>query len=436
MKSLLKKFVPESLLLLYHKISGWAAAAWHGFPAREMIVVGITGTKGKTSTANYVWSVMHAGGYKAGLISSANFRFDDIEEPNPHHMTMPRPFLIQKKMREMVKRGITIMAMEMTSEGMKQYRHMGIPVDIAIFTNLTPEHLASHGNSFERYKRAKTPLFATCLQHPNKTISGKRVPRVLIANTDSPHAEYYLKHPADQKVTFGIESGEVRAEHILSDRSGTSFTIGETNVRLSIPGIFNIYNALPALIAGRALGLPDDAILRGLASLSVIPGRMELIEEGQNFTVIVDYAHEPASLAALLSAADSMRDVGKKIILLTGVIGGGRESRVPLAKLGGEKADYLIITNEDPYEKDPESLIEELSVAAEEAGKIRGTDLFPILDRADAIRKALSLAEEGGIVLIAGKGAEQTMMTREGAVPWNERAIVRGLVKEHLSKTD
>lgn len=435
MKTLIRKLTPEPILLAYHKVLGWLAAAKYGFPAREMIVIGITGTKGKTSTANYMWSVMHAAGYKAGLISSANFRMDTIEEPNPHHMTMPSPFLIQKKMREMVARGITVMAMEMTSEGMKQYRHTGIPVDIAVFTNLTPEHLASHRHNFKVYKRAKAPLFRDSLQHKNKTIHGIQIPRVLIANTDSPHAEYYLQFPADKKITYGIQSGDILATHILSDRAGTSFTVGELNVRLSIPGVFNIYNALPALAAGRALGISDDVIVRGLASLSIIPGRMELIEEGQDFTVIVDYAHEPASLGALLSAADAMREDGKKIILLTGVIGGGREPRIPLAKLGAERADYLIITNEDPYEKDPTLLIEELTVAAESNGKVRGTDLFPILDRTEAIRKALSLAEEGAIVLIAGKGAEQTMMTKNGAVPWNERAIVRTILKEHIAAT-
>ena len=430
----LKKLIPEPLMNAYHNVRAHIAAAVYGFPAREMIVIGITGTKGKTSAANYMWSVMHAAGYTTGLISSANFRFGDIEEPNPHHMTMPDVFLIQKTMREMVRRGITIMAMEMTSEGMKQHRHECIPVDIAVFTNLTPEHLRSHRNDFEVYKRAKAPLFRDSLQHPNKIIAGKRIPRVIIANADSVHAEYYLQFPAEEKYTFGIESGDTRAEKILSERSGTSFCIGETAVRLSIPGVFNIYNALPALIAGRALGIPDSTIKEGLESLKCIPGRMELIEEGQNFTVIVDYAHEPASLGALLRAADSMRDPGARIILLTGVIGGGRESRVPLAKLGAEKADALIITNEDPYEKDPAALIEELAAAAEQAGKIRNQNLFPILDRTEAIKKALSLAAEGDIVRITGKGAEQTMMTRSGPIPWNERKIVRDLLKEHLSK--
>ncbi len=429
-----KKLIPEPCMNAYHNVRAHIAAAVYGFPARELIVIGITGTKGKTSAANYMWSVMHAAGYKAGLISSANFRFGDVEEPNPYHMTMPDPFLIQKKMREMVRRGITVMAMEMTSEGMKQHRHECIPVDIAVFTNLTPEHLRSHRNDFEVYKRAKAPLFRDSLQHENKVIDGKRIPRVIIANADSVHADYYLQFPAEEKYTFGIESGDTRAERILSERSGTSFCVGETKIRLSIPGVFNIYNALPALIAGRALGIPDSTIKLGLESLACIPGRMELVEEGQNFTVIVDYAHEPASLGALLKAADSMRDPGAKIILLTGIIGGGRESRVPLAKLGAEKADFLIITNEDPYEKDPVMLIEELAMAAEGAGKVRERDLFPILDRAEAIRKALSLAEEGAIVLIAGKGAEQTMMTKDGAVPWNERKIVRELLKDHLTK--
>jgi UDP-N-acetylmuramoyl-L-alanyl-D-glutamate--2,6-diaminopimelate ligase len=429
----IKKLIPEPCMSAYHKARALVAAAAYGFPARKMIVIGITGTKGKTSTANYVWSVMHAAGYKAGLISSANFRIDTIEEPNPYHMTMPDPFLIQKKMRDMVRSGITIMAMEMTSEGMKQHRHTGIPVDIAVFTNLTPEHLGSHRNDFERYKKAKSKLFRYALQHKNKVIEGKRIPRVIIANADSIYSTYYLQFAAEEKHTYGLQSGEVRAEKIMSERSGTSFCVGEMLVRLSIPGIFNIYNALPAMIAGRVLGIPDTTIREGLESLRIIPGRMELIDEGQLFTLVVDYAHEPASLGALLGAAESMKESSAKIILLTGVIGGGREPRIPLAKLGAEKAHMLIITNEDPYEKDPSILIEELAQAAESVGKKRDLNLFPILDRTSAIQKALSLAREGDIVLIAGKGAEQTMMTQTGALPWNERAIVRTLLKEHLS---
>jgi UDP-N-acetylmuramoyl-L-alanyl-D-glutamate--2,6-diaminopimelate ligase len=425
----IKSLIPEFVKRLYHCVRAWVAAAQYGFPARGMIVVGVTGTKGKTSTANYIWSVLHAGGIHAGLISSANFRIGDIETPNPYHMTMPDPFLIQKKMREMRTAGVTAVAMEMTSEGMKQYRHIGIPVDIAIFTNLSPEHLGSHGGSFETYKKAKNVLFKKSLQHANKVLEGRTIPRVIIANADSEHASYYLQSPADQKITYGFDAGDVIANNPVSNALGTTFTVEGKTVRLSIPGIFNIYNALPAFIMGRVFGIPEEKVLAGLASLKVIPGRMELIDEGQEFLVVVDYAHEPASLGALLAAAESLRGEGGRTILLTGVIGGGRESRVPLVRLAAKKADYLIITNEDPYDEDPAMLVETLSKVAEEEGKKPDSNLFSILDRRAAIQKALSLAGPSDIVLISGKGAEMTMITKDGAVPWNERAIVRELVR-------
>ncbi len=433
-KDRLRDKAPEPIKRAYHKVRGFAAAAKFGFPAQRMIVVGITGTKGKTSTANYIWSVLTAGGFKAGLISSANFRIGMEEEANVFHMTMPDPFVIQQKLFQMAEAGVNVVCMEMTSEGMKQYRHAGIPVDIAIFTNLTPEHLSSHGGDFELYKQAKAPLFRDSLSAPKKTIGSKRVPRTIIANADSEHAEYYLGFPAEQKITYGIENGDIRATAVIEEKTGTRFVVSGEKMHLSIPGMFNVYNALPACIVGTVLGVSVDDIRRGLDSLSVIPGRMERIEEGQDFSVIVDYAHEPASMTALLRAAETLKNKGGKTILLTGVIGGGRESRRPLAKIGAEKADVLIITNEDPYEEDPQTLIEELADTASNAGKTPGVDLFSILDRREAIRKALKLASSGDIVLISGKGAEETMITSAGAVPWNERAIVRELVREHAAK--
>ena len=430
----IKSHAPEFLKGPYHKVRGFLAALKYGFPAYKMIVVGITGTKGKTSTANYIWSVLSAGGYKAGLISSANFRIDTLEEPNPYHMTMPDPYLIQAKLREMVNAGVTVVCMEMTSEGMKQYRHTGIPVDVAVFTNLTPEHLSSHGGSFEIYKAAKAPLFRDSLNHPKKIIGGKEIPRVAIANADSEHAEFYLQFPADQKITYGIDQGEIRATAIIEEKNGTRFVVSGEKMHLSIPGIFNVYNALPACVAGTVLGLSVEDIRRGLDALTVIPGRMEAIEEGQNFGVIVDYAHEPASMGALLRAAEQLKNENGNIILLTGVIGGGRESRKPLIRVAAQKANRLIITNEDPYDEDPNLLIQELVETAKEEGKILEQDLFAIIDRREAIKKAFSLAVAGDIVLISGKGAEQTMITSAGAIPWEERAIVRELIREHLAQ--
>ncbi|MEI8130091.1 MAG: UDP-N-acetylmuramyl-tripeptide synthetase [bacterium] len=432
MKSLKQK-APEWLKRAYHRMRGFSAAFQYGFPAEKMIVVGITGTKGKTSTANYTWSVLSAGGYSAGLISSANFRIGEVEEPNPYHMTMPDPFLIQQKMREMLDAGITVVCMEMTSEGMKQYRHLGIPVDIAVFTNLTPEHLASHGNSFEEYKKAKAPLFRDALNHPAKIIGGKTITRVIIANADSEHSEYYLSFPADQKITYGITSGEIRATAIIEEKTGTRFVVSGEKMHLSIPGLFNVYNALPACVVGTVLGVSVKDIQKGLDTLAVIPGRMELIDEGQPFSVLIDYAHEPASMGALLTSARKLCGAQGRIILLTGVIGGGRESRKPLIRIATQKSDVLVITNEDPYDEDPEKLISELVSTAENEGFIVNNNLFKNIDRKEAIMIALKQGKPGDVVIISGKGAEQTMITASGAIPWDERAIVRQSVREYLT---
>ncbi len=429
MKKLIKKFTPDAIMNAYHKVRGFHAAFKHSFPAHNMIVIGVTGTKGKTSTANYIWSVLHAGGYNAGLITSANFRTGEKEEINSFHMTMPSSYFIQHKLSQMAKENISIVVVEMTSEGMKQYRHHGIPVDIAVFTNLTPEHLGSHNNDFETYKKAKGPMFAS-LQSVRKTFFGKTIPKVIIANADSEHSEFYLSFPADQKITYGLDSGMVQALGLAHEGNGTTFTATGTRYTLSIPGIFNVYNALPAVIIGTLLDIPTQEIAQGLESLKIIPGRMESIDEGQPFRVYVDYAHEPASLTALLTTARGLIEKDRKVILLMGVIGGGRAHRGPMAEIAADMADYLIITNEDPYDSDPMEMIADLGATAMSRGKKDSEDLFLIPDRREAITKALTLAKDGDIVLISGKGAESTMMTKDGAIPWNEREIVREITKK------
>jgi UDP-N-acetylmuramoyl-L-alanyl-D-glutamate--2,6-diaminopimelate ligase len=435
LKKAAKKILPEYLFLFYHRLKAFCAVCLYGFPARKMIIIGITGTKGKTSTANYVWSVLKAGNYSAGLISTANFRLDDEEIINPYHMTMPDPFLIQSMLRKMYKKGITAVVVEMTSEGMKQYRHTGIPVDFAIFTNLTPEHLTSHKGDFELYKQAKSSLFKALSRVP-KIIGGKSIPRTIIANADSEHAQYYLEFPADKKITYGITNGEVKASAVIETKTGTSFWVDGEQFELSIPGAFNIYNALPALIVGTTLGIQLENIRKGLKTLNLIPGRMERIDEGQEYTVFVDYAHEPASLGALLSTVKNIKAPDGKIILLFGGQGGGRDprKRQPMAELAGSSAEYVIIANEDPYEDDPKQIVDDIANMVAVAGKKINENLFAILDRKEGIRKALSLAKSGDIVLITGKGAETTMMVKGGSIPWNEREIVRQLIQESLAK--
>ena len=429
---MIKKFVrgliSERLLSVYHYFLALAAALRWGFPSRHMVVIGVTGTKGKTSTANFIWSALSAGGHNVGIITTANIRLGDREVLNAYHMTMPGPFTIQRLLREMAEAHCTHCIIETTSEGLKQHRNVGIQYDIGVFTNLFPEHLPSHGGSFDAYKKMKGEMFKSLMGHPKKVLDGRPVERMIIGNADSEHAPFFLSFPADKKITFAVEKkADYTAQNVRSSDSGVTFKLNNTEFQLTIPGAFNVSNALPAIIIARLMDLDDASIVQGLAVLSVIPGRMERIEEGQDFTVFVDYAHEGESMRNVLETADSMRQPGGKVIVLLGAEGGGRDKakRPIMGKLCGTMADYVVVSNVDPYDDDPHEILEDIARAAEEAGKRREADLFVIEDRRAGINKALSLASTGDIVIITGKGAEQSMVVGGRHFPWDDRVVVR-----------
>ncbi len=442
-KSFIKNFLPKNLILFYHYILAAAAAIFYCFPAKKMIIIGVTGTKGKTSTANFIWSCLSSGGYKTGLISTANIRIGGKEELNKYHMTMPGRFTIQKLLAKMVKAGCKYCIVETTSEGIKQYRHIGIFYDIAVFTSLSPEHLQSHGKSFEEYKKMKAKMFASLFLHP-KILNKKKVEKVIIANADNKHSEYFLSFKADRKITFGIlnpvrdlslngvNKADFIAENIAETNNGVEFELKKTPFQIKILGKFNIYNALPAIIISRLAGIDNNAIARGLQNLSIIPGRMEVINEGQKFLVIVDYAHEKESITNVLQTANSLKKPGAKVIILLGAEGGGRDKakRPIMAELSAKMADYVVVSNVDPYDDDPKEILEDIAMSAEKFGKIRDKNLFVIEDRQEGINKALSLAKDNDIVLITGKGAEQSMIINGLKIAWDDRVVVRQELKK------
>jgi UDP-N-acetylmuramoyl-L-alanyl-D-glutamate--2,6-diaminopimelate ligase len=424
MKKFLKKILPARLIVWYHCFLALVATVYYGFPAKKMMVIGVTGTKGKTSTANFIWSVLMAGGHRTGIISTANIRIGEKEFLNPRHMTMPGRFVIQKLMAEMVKNGCQYCVVETTSEGLKQHRQVGIYYNIGVFTNLSPEHLPSHGGSFEKYKKMKGKMFAGGL-------------KVIVANKDDENSDYYLSFPADKKITFALEQpADYVARDIQETTTGVNFDVDKIMFQLAILGKFNVYNALPAVIIGRLVGMDSQTIAKGLLALKVIPGRMELINEGQKFTVIVDYAHEQKSMTSLLQTANNLKGLGAKIILSLGDGGGGRDraKRPVMGELAAKLADYVIVSDTDPYDDDPQEIIETIGAAAEKFGKIRNENLFLIADRRVGIRRALNLAKAGDLVLITGKGAEQSMMmANDQSIPWDDRIIVREELKKILS---
>jgi UDP-N-acetylmuramoyl-L-alanyl-D-glutamate--2,6-diaminopimelate ligase len=399
-----------------------------------MVIIGITGTKGKTTTANFVWAALMGAGFKTGLIGTANIRIGEREEMNKYHMTMPGPMVLQRYLAEMAKAGCTHAVFEVTSEGINQWRHKGINYDYAVFTNLTPEHLPSHGGSFEKYKEAKGKFFAELAKGKRKNLNGRELPKTIIINRDSPHADYFLSFPADKKATYGLGQGaDFTGQDTFTTPAGVAFSVNGEHYVLRIIGEFNIMNALPAIAIARQEGAEPEPIQHGFEELSVIPGRMEKIDLGQPFTLFVDYAHEKESITAVLKTGRTLaKKTGGKVIILLGAEGGGRDPAIRpiMGELSAKLADVAVVSNVDPYEDDPRPIAEDIALAAEKAGMVRERNLFVILDRREGIRFALEAARPGDVVLITGKGAEQSIVIGGKSSPWDDRLVV----KEELAK--
>jgi UDP-N-acetylmuramoyl-L-alanyl-D-glutamate--2,6-diaminopimelate ligase len=428
LKSTVKKALPKGFLPFYHLSLARLGAWLYGNPSRGMIMIGVTGTRGKTSTVNFLWAALTAAGFKVGSTGTANIRIGSDERLNPYHMTMPGRFQLQKLLSEMRRGGCEIAIVETPSEGIEQFRHVGISYDMLVFTTLYPEKLAIHGWDPERCTAKMLEIFEGLMGQPRKKLRGKDVAKTIVVNRDSDGFARFWNNRADKKISYGLgAAADVQAVDIEANERYVHFRVNKTTYRLNIPGSFNATNALPAIAIARALGAKDPAIASGLAGLGNIPGRMEKIGGDQGFSVFVDYAHDQPSFEALLKAARGMRHPGKKIIVVVGAEGGGRdkEKRPVMGRLCAELADRTIVTNVDPYEDDPLPIIKDIVDAAQAAGGMPEKTLFTVEDRRHAIRKALSLANEGDIVLITGKGAEQSMEIGGKSIPWDDRTVVR-----------
>lgn len=427
-KSTLKKIIPKIIISLYHLVLSWTGVILYGHPSRKMLIIGVTGTRGKTTTSNYIWSVLTAAGYKVGQTGTANIRIGERETMNQYHMTMPGRFQMQKLLAEMAKAGCEIAVVETPSEGVEQFRHKGIVYDFLVFTVLYPEHLAIHNWDPERCVKKMIEPFTELAKQPKKKLRDQTVAKTIFVNRDSNGWERFWNNPAEKKVSFGIQNhADISAGGIIPSDTGIDFSANAKKYHLSIPGEYNVSNALPAIAIGRLLNIDDKIIANGLAGLVTIPGRMEKIEEGQAFTVYIDYAHDGPSIQALLKSAQQMKKPDGKIIITVGAEGGGRDKnkRPVMGKLCAELSDIVIVTNVDPYDDDPQPILDDITNAALENGKKADNDLFVIADRRAGINKALTLAKENDIVLITGKGAEQTMEIGGRSIPWDDRVVVR-----------
>jgi UDP-N-acetylmuramoyl-L-alanyl-D-glutamate--2,6-diaminopimelate ligase len=401
----------------------------HGFPARGMKVIGVTGTNGKTTTSFLIHRMLHEAGYKTGLMTTVAWGVGEDIQPQTYHMTnVPVPQMMTRLDR-MRREGVEWLVLETTSHSLAQYRVWGIPYSVAVLTNLTHEHLDYHG-TFERYRDAKKRLFTLA----NKNKKGLRTG---VINADDPVAEEFSKVIANP-VLYGVEKGELKATDIQLASSGVQYTatIGndEYKIRCNLPGSFNVANSLAAVGAGRAAGLSREQIEKGIAALDGVEGRMTRIDEGQTFNVIVDFAHTPDSFEKLFK---DLRPVVKgRLIVMFGSAGRRDEAKRPIqGALAGKYADEVIITEEDDRDADGQAIMEQIAEGAQKAGKERDFNLFLIHDRKKAIDFAVSQAvDKNDTVLLLGKGHEKTIERANGENPWDEIATARAALRKLLGK--
>ncbi len=426
-----KKLIPQQFINNLHYFEALAASFAYRNPSRHMITIGIVGSKGKTTLANLLWAALTGDPKQpktVGLVGTANIRIGEQETLNPYHMTMPGRHHLQKLLKNMQAAGCEFAIMEVPSEGQAQWRHIGIHFDMLIFTNVTRELMASHNYSLEILHQHNQRVFEQTARQKPKVVSGRIQPKILIANADAEHFLQYFAHQADIKRSYSVHAkSDYRATRITNTPTGSHFVINKHAYDIAIPGEINVSNATGAIAAALELGRSPHAIALGLEQLGAIPGRMERIEAGQNFTVIVDYAHEETGMQALMDGAQTMVDRKHKIITLLGAEGGGRDTvkRPIMGQIAMRGSDYVVISNVDPYNDDPSTIIDDIANGVRKAKGKDGSTYFRIADRRAGIRKALALAKPGDLVLITGKGAEQSMVIGGKKIAWDDRVVVR-----------
>ena len=415
------------------------SAAFFGFPAHYLTVIGVTGTDGKTTTCNLIYSILRAAGIAAGMISTVNARIGDRTLDTGFHVTTPESPEVQSYLALMVQEGLTHVVLEATSHGLSQQRVSECAFDIGVITNITHEHQDYHG-SYESYRDAKAILF---LELARKVEKQKNVPALAVLNRDDRSYEYLsglvseLK-PAVSQISYGMHpQADVRAEEIQHERGILRFRAIGRDFRIPVEtrllGDYNVSNCLAAIAtAWSGLELPAGAISSGIAGMESVPGRMERIDLGQDFLAYVDFAHTPNALRRALHTARELSN--GRVIAVFGAAGlRDRAKRRMMAQASAELADFSILTAEDPRTESLDAILAEMASGAESRGGVEGQTFWRVPDRGEALRFAVSLARPGDIVIAFGKGHEQSMCFGETEYPWDDRQALRAALSAHLS---
>jgi len=443
LKEKIRQFTPKFIFSLYYFLWSFVGVKLYRHPSEELFIVGVTGTNGKTTTVNAIHHMLQSNGIRSGLLSTANFKIGNREIVNKSKNTMLGRTALHKMLRRMIKDGCRAAVVEVSSEGIASHRTYGINFDVLVFTNLTPEHIEVHGG-FENYKKAKQKVFKNLSKNKRKKLAGftpQQLKKTIIANIDDEHADDFLRFDAEVKIGFGIEKERslfaekvILAHDIKENKDGIKFNLliddEKEKIESVLLGAVNAYNLLAAASVAWFLGFTLEQIKKSLESFTGVAGRMEKLKSKKGYDVIIDYALVPQSLQKLYS---TLRLLYKgKVIAVYGACGGGRDKakRPIMGQVVSGYADHSILTNEDPYFEDPYEIVKDIETGYKNNDKVTGDDYEVVINREQAIEKALLFAQgEGDVVVITGKGSEVGMNVRGKIVPFNDKEVVLKYIK-------
>ncbi|MFY9484542.1 MAG: UDP-N-acetylmuramoyl-L-alanyl-D-glutamate--2,6-diaminopimelate ligase [Patescibacteria group bacterium] len=422
-KQRIKPLLPDWAIDASHGLRAMVASMSYRFPARGMTVIAVTGTNGKTTTANMIAQILEAANEKVAMLTTVNFRVSGRSIPNETKMTTISPFALQQFIAKARDAGAKFLVLETTSHAIKQHRIWGIPIDMAVLTNVTHDHLDYHA-TFKEYRATKAKIF--------------RAARFAIVNRDDLSAPVFEKAARGTKLSYGIAArAEVMARKLFRQTGSTMFTliapIGQVVIDLPLPGLFNVSNALAAAAAVIPYGVSLAVVKKTLEHFEAVSGRMEVVSFGQPFTVLVDYAHTPDAFEKIYAALKG--GYKGRLIHVFGATGDRDKTKRPiLGALAGRNADIVIVTNEDPYTEDPQEIIDQVAQgvtrgARKQDPKRMGENFFVLADRREAVRLALAMARRNDLVLLTGKGHERVMVVGTTMVPYSEQEVVRTELK-------
>ncbi len=418
---------PQVVVRDTRRALGLMSSTLYAHPSRDMIVIGVTGTDGKTTTTTMIHQMLLSAGRRVGSMSTVDIRLGDAVDPNDSRQTTLEALEVQEQMAHMRDRGLKYAVIETSSHGLALQRIVGVDYDVAVFTNVAHEHLDFH-KTIEAYREAKAQLINLTAGSARKGID-----KTAVLNRDDPSYAYLVNRPIARQLTYGIQlSADLKADRVEATPDGlrmeASTPLGPLSLRLNLSGRWNAANALAAAAAGVAVGMTLDEIRRGLESYSGVSGRMERVDLGQPFAVIIDYAHTPQSLEKVLR---ELRPITRgKLIAVFGSAGDrDREKRPWMGEIAARLSDYAVFTNEDPREEDAMTILNEIAAGAEEVGWREGEQYVRIEDRRQGIAHAVRKASAGDTILLAGKGHERSILIGRGKEPWDERAAAEAAIR-------